>query len=307
MSIKKKNFPFQNIIKIKREKIDKHLFDVQLSRLDEIKKFHSLECSIFVYPFSRKINAANVAFNPFEEYVKDILSDQQTAYNKIFNHINNIFGLSIGLLIIGIFYIFKPEELFSVEAIVSVFGSYMLGKELWNDIESLIIRITRKLPIRLEEEKYAYRLERRSMLARYTFLAKKERYGISTYLPEKMHFIAQSNSQTVRMFFKTKDLQDFNSKKAHILTMRIDPELLNEFNDKGFMLTVRLNFNRKILWWIHHTELYQTVYTNNRGCLDERGNWHAKGIFYKQFTTTGRIRHYLAKEVMKNEELFTLC
>jgi hypothetical protein len=39
-----------------------------------------------------------------------------------------------GVVIAGIFYLIKPEDLISVGSVVSVIGAYIIGRELWEDI-----------------------------------------------------------------------------------------------------------------------------------------------------------------------------
>ena len=301
--MKLEKIPFQKIIKFEKVKEIPNIYDLTLTHLAELKKFRSIEASIFIYPFSRKISSKNIAFNPFEEYVKDILGDQRSAYFKINRNINNLFGIFLGLLIVAIFYHYKPAELVSIESIVSVFGAYIIGKELWTDIDKFITNLTKRWRIQHEENKYAYQLDKNTMLPHYSHLAKKERYGITTIMPEKMHFINQSNSQTVRLFINTKDLKRNDHDFSHLLAIRIDPELIDEFEKEGFMLTVRLNFNRPFLWWNRTWEFFNSLNKGESGSLDRNGKWAKNAIFYRRINGIGRVKHLFSSKLLTNNKL----
>lgn len=298
--------PFQNIIRFQKVKEFPNIYDFTLSNLEELKKFKSVEVSIFLYPFSREITSKNISFNPFEEYVKDILSEQRSAYFKINRNINNLFGIFLGLLIVGIFYHYKPAELVSIESIVSVFGAYIIGKELWNDIEKFLINFTKRWRIQYEENKYAYQLDKNTMLTHYSYLAKKQRYGITPIMPEKMHFINQSNSQTVRLFINTKDLKVNRNNFSHLLAVRIDQELVDEFEKEGYMLTIRLTFNRPYLWWNRSWEFFNSLNKCEAGCLDKEGNWIKNGVFFRRINGIRRVKHLVKTKLMQKSKLISI-
>ena len=119
-----------DIIRLQKNKDLPNIYDIEMQQLDELAQYDSVECHIVLYPYSRKICSKDIKFYPFEEYVKDILSHQKSAYAKSSSQFNKIFGLLLGLLITIIFFKFKPDDLFSVESIVSVFGAYFVGKEV---------------------------------------------------------------------------------------------------------------------------------------------------------------------------------
>ncbi len=302
-NMKYNKIPYEHILNFIRNKKINNIFDVILTNLSKLKKFNSVEISIFVYPINRKLTSKNIKFNPFEEYVSDILGEQKSIYIKISEQFKNFFGLILGFIITLVFYIFKPSELVSIESVISVFGAYLIGKEMWNDIEKAFIRISKNLPVRYEKNNYAYKFEKYSILTYYSYLAKKLRYGKTTLMPEKMNFITQSNSQTVRMFFKTKTIKTLNSKSAHILSVHIDPELIKDFIDDGFMLSVRVTFNKKILWITKSYEFIQSYYNNLTGCLDENGKWIDDAVFFRRLNNFRKINHYIYSKIIDNKRL----
>ncbi|MCP5102095.1 MAG: hypothetical protein GY950_01885, partial [bacterium] len=212
-----------DIVTVTKNKNISQIYDVDLQAIDRLKDmgFSSVECHIVLYPYSRKVTTEHFEFTPFEEYVNDILSHQRSAYTKIKNHFCNLFGLIVGIMIAVFSYIFKTSDLFSIESIVSILGAYFVGKELWGDIEDLVINMTRDWRIRYRERYYFYRLEKHTTLSQYSHLAKKRRYGKSAMLPEKMDFNQKRNSETIRLYFNMRDLKSVKDTSAHILSIRL--------------------------------------------------------------------------------------
>lgn len=293
--MKSRQIPYKDIIRLRKNQEMPNIYDVELEHIQKLKEYNSLECHIVVYPYSRKLCSDNIEFHPFEEYVKDILTDQKSAYIKISSQFDKTFGLLLGLITILFLIRFNPRGLFSVESIVSVFGVYFIGKELWDDIENLLINISRKWKIRYYGKRYLYRLEKHTTLTYYSYLAKKERYGKTTLLPEKIDFIQQSNSQTLRMYFNIKDLQSVKEPSAHILSVNIEPELLEEFEKEGYMFGVKLSFNKSYFGPVRCFELFQSFSKGSKGCLNEKGDWIDNAIFYRNTLRLGRLKYYMSK------------
>jgi len=295
--------PYPDIIRLRKNEEIPNIYDVEMKHLEGLQGYDSIECHTVLYPYSRKISSENIKFYPFEEYVKDILSSQKSAYIPIRSQFNEIFGLLLGAMLIAIFSIFNPASLLSIEAIVSVLGVYFVGKELWDDIERLLINISKTWKIRYRENYYVYQLGKHTTLTHYSRFAKKNRYGKVPLLPEKMDFIEQSNSQTIRMCFNTKDLQSFQDSSGHIFSIHIDPALQQDFEQEGFMFGVKLSFNKHFLGIVKHLELFQSFHKQSKGCLDENGEWVEGGIFYRKTFTLGRLKLFMKSGLLHQETI----
>lgn len=295
--------PFKNIITFQKNPELQNTFDVELNKIHELGMFHSLECHLVIYPYSRKVSSRDMSLYPFSEYVKDILSHQRSAYAKIVSPMSNIFGLLMGIVITIIFFFLKRADLYSIESIVSIFGAYVIGKELWDDIENFMINISRKWRLRYIENYYSYKLEKQTTLTHYSYLAKKERYGKSSLMPEKMDFIEQSNSQTIRMLFNIKDLKSGHGPSAHVLSIHVAPNLLNDFEKRGYMLGVKISFNRKFLFIFRCYEFFQSISGNSHGCLDNNCEWIPEGIFYRNTVLIGRVKLFLNTGMIENRSM----
>lgn len=284
---------YSDFIRLRKNPNMSNVYDVEMGHIDYLKAYDSVECHVVLYPYSRKICSENIAFCPFEEYVKDILTHQKSAYVKLNSHLNKAFGLFLGIMLTIIFFTLKPDDLFSVESIVSVFGAYFVGKEIWDDIEKILINLSKGWRLRYQENYYVYQLEKHTTLTYYSYLAKKQRYGKSPLLPEKIDFIEQSNSQTVRLYFNMKEPRSFDEHSGHLFSIHIDPELVIDFEDDGFLFGVKLSFNKHYLWFAKHFELFQSLHKDSRGCLNENGQWIEDAVFYRKTCTFGRLKLFL--------------
>ena len=284
--------PYENFIKLRKAKDMHNTFDVEMGDIAQVSGYDSLECHIVFYPYSREIHSRNITFSPFEEYVKDIQSGQRSAYVKIGSEFNKCFGLGLGFLIVVIFYVFKPEDLFSIASIVSVFGAYIIGKELWEDIERMLVNISKRWRIRYTESYYLYQLEKHTTLTRYSQLAKERRYRKTHLLPEKIDFIQQSNSQTVRMCFNLKELPSVGESSGHVLSITIDDEILEDLEKDGFLFGVKLSFNKHFLKFVKCFELFQSIDRGLKGCLNEKGEWVQRVVFYRDTVVFGKVKWF---------------
>jgi hypothetical protein len=312
--------PLQNIILLRENKELSSRYDVELRGTDRLKTYDRVECHIVFYPYSRTICSDDIHFYPFEEYVTDVLSNQRSAYAEIQSPLDQVFGLALGLLIALIFAHLKPASLLDIEAIVSVFGAYLVGKELWNDIERLLVNVSKNWRLRFQDPYYRYRLEKRTTLTQYSYLAKRQRYGKAILLPIKIDFIKQSNSQTLRMCFDTRDWgsQQADAKTgiqaqnglgtpepstAHIHSIHVDPDLLDDLQRDGFMFGVKLSFGRRILGLTRSLEVFQSLNRESIGCLDDAGTWNEGAVFYRNTVTLGRLKLYLNKGLIVGQSI----
>lgn len=287
------DLPYNDFIRLRKNDKIPNFYDVELRHADYLQRYDSVECHVVVYPYSRKVYSHHMRFYPYEEYVKDILSRQKSAYTAIKSQFDKLFGVVLGLLITIIFWFLKPVDLYSVESTVSVIGAYFVGKELWDEIENFLIELTKTWRLRYIESYYAYALEKHTTMTNYGYFAKRHRYGKASLLPDKMDFIEKSNSQTVRMWFDTKELYAFQEPASHILSIHITPDVVQEFEQEGFLFGIKLSFNKRCLCGIVKSlELFQSVHNYVKGCLDENGAWIDDGLFYRQTFMLGRLKWF---------------
>ncbi len=278
-------------------------YEVVLNNIKEMKKFSSVECHVVLYPFSESVSSKDFIFSPFEEYVTDILAKQRSAYAQMTDRFGNVFGLILGVLIVIVFAVFKPSDLLSIESLVSVIASYLIGKEIWDDIENILINLTKKMPVRMIENYYRFGLEKHSTLTLYSLYAKKRRHGRETLIPEKIDFIQHSNSQTLRLFFSGSDIRKIPESSAFIAGIAVDPLKEKDFVKKGFLFGVKLSFSRKFLFFRKSTEIFQSLDAGKQGCLDEAGKWHEKKAFKRETISFWKMKAFLSKSLLKEFSL----
>ncbi|HRI26626.1 MAG TPA: hypothetical protein PK239_11500 [Chitinophagales bacterium] len=294
------------LVSFKQNEHAPQFFDVELHHLPIIRQhYHNLECHLVLYPYHRKIVADRYRFYPYEEYVRDLAANHRSVYRPISQKNNKTFGLIFGLLIALVFARFKPDDLFSVESVVSVFGAYLLGKDLWTDMEQFLVRITHNLRLRYTDAYYYYQLERNTTLSQYSFFARRQRYNKQHLLPDKLDFIENSNSQTVRMLFNLQNLpqQTAGEEAAQVLSVKFSEKVLPMLYAEGFMLGVKLSFNRRRGAFDEHFEVFQSLHKLQAGCINEQGEWINNAIFYRQTYSLGRLKYFKLSGVAQHEPL----
>jgi hypothetical protein len=293
----------RDIIRLRKNQAVPNIYDVEMCGVDRLQGYDIVECHIVLYPYSRRVTSEDFAFYPFEEYVRDVASQQRSAYTPIHSQFNEVFGLSLGVLIAAVFALFKPQDLLSIESIVSVFGAYAIGKELWDDIDRALVNLSKKWRLRLQDSYYRYQLEKHTTLTSYSCLAKRRRYGKSPLLPVKIDFIKQSNSQTLRMCFRVQDITPVEGPKAHVHSIHIDPERLADLEQGGFLFGVKLSLNKGFLGINRNLELFQSLDKDSIGCLNEVGGWVEGAVFYRHTLTLGRIKFYIDQGLVHGERI----
>lgn len=279
-----KHFPNIRIIPNKNHP---QILDIELESFEEWKKYDSLEFHWVVYPYSREVAANHLEFHPFEEYVKDILDNQKSAYTRIQPSAPKRFGIFLGLVAALIVGYFHPEDFMSMEGIVSFFGAYIAGKELWADFDRYLVGFTRNFKLRYIEPYYSFRLEKNTTLAQYSAFAKKHRYEKKNITPEWMDYIEQSNSKTVRLKYESLNTIDNTPRESlHLLSLHIEPSKIEAMLKEGYLLGVKISLNKRKGFLMKNTELYQSLSKKENGALNLKGEW-MPGMFAKRITFTG--------------------
>lgn len=293
------------MIQILYPKPKSNYIDIQLKNLKQFHEYDLLECHIILYPYNREINSEHILFNPFEEYVKDVRAGTHSAYSIIETSFSKYFGIFLGFLISIIFSIFKPEDLFSVESVVSIFVAYTIGKEIWTDIERALYSLTKSWKFRYQEDYYKYKLEKTTTLTNYSQLAKLIRYGKKSPLPEKMHFIQLSNSQTVRLFFEIKSLKHIEE-EIHLLSVIIDKRVTKKFWKSGYLLGIKISLSKRIFFYLKSIEYFQSIHLGEFGCLDEKEGWIKNATLSKIVYSFTKFRYYHSKKILCNQRIIEI-
>ncbi len=259
-----------------------------------------------LYPYSRQIVSDGYKFYPFEEYVNDISTRRRSLYSRVPHPANSLFGIFLGIVIILFFLIIKPSEVYSLQSIVAILGAYFIGKDLWNDIESLFIAVTKDWRVRYQTSYYAYQMEKNTTLTNYSALAREQRYGKASVLPDQMEFISNANSKTVRMKFPRSELNTCQESTAHILAIRLDPALVEDFEQAGYMFSVKASLNERRLLVRHAQEFFQSLNGGQRGCLDFQNQWTSDTALAREAWFFGNLRYLAARRLVPAEKLVTL-
>lgn len=281
------------------------VYDIQFQHLGRVRSYDLLECHIVLYPYSRQLNSGKIVLMPYEEYARDILAQQRSAYKQIGETAKNLFGVFLGLLLVLIFALIRPVELYSLASIVSIIGAYAIGKELWDDLENWMVNTTASTRIRFQPRYYNYQLEKNTTISKYFNLARTSRYGHPMLLPHRMDFIQQSNSQTVRMLFRVADLPTEGEGPVHVLSIHLPPALVKEFEEKGYLFGVKWGLINRIGLLLRSREIFQSMHGHSLGSLDTHNKWQEGKALLRETFSLGRIKFYWKNKVLEEVTLVT--
>lgn len=304
-----------DIVTFARNSAETNIFDISLNHLERLKIFGSIELHVAFYPYSRKISSREITIFPFEEDVRDISTNLRSVYTEIKSPVDLLFGVGLGVFIAFIIYLIKPENLYTVESIISIFGVYAIGKELWADIENGIVTLTKNWRLRYQKSYYIYQLERSSRLTKYSALAKKHRYKKLSLLPQKFDLLQQSNSLTLRMFFDSAGLQALDGNSAHIFSIHVDEQVVDELAEQGYMLGVKVSANTNFFGFTKSVEMFQSINNtraadgakiSDKGCVTDAGHWVSGKMFYRNTHSLGRFKFFASRDTAQKVSLVTI-
>lgn len=292
------NAPLDNLIRLKHNPNFSYIYDVELNNVPALKRFESVEVHIVLYPFARQILSDNYRFTPFEDYSNDISTRRRSLYTRVPRAANSIFGIALGIAIILFFLAVRPSEVYSLQSIVAILGAYFIGKDLWNDIESALVNLSKDWQLRYQTGYYEYQVEKNTTLTNYSAVAREQRYGKASVVPERMEFISNANSKTIRMKFSQHDLRTFQENTAHMLAIRLDPNLADDFVRAGFMFSVKVSFNEHAFMARRSHEYFQSLNAGDRGCLNFDNVWMRDAALARDAYFFGNLRYLAGKRIV---------
>lgn len=300
------NAPLDHLIQLKQNPEFSHIYDVELNNIPALKRYDSVEVHLVLYPFSRQILSDGYRFTPFEDYARDISTLRRSLYTRVPHPANSLFGIFLGIFILLVFLALKSSEVYSLQSIVAILGAYFIGKDLWNDIEAALVNISKDWQLRYQTTYYEYQVEKNTTLTNYSALAREQRYGKASIVPGKMEFIANANSKTIRMKFSQNDLRAFRENTAHILGIRLDPDLATEFARAGFMFSVKISLNERVLFFRRSYEFFQSLNSGRIGCLNFHNEWTPDTALERDTYFFGNVRYLAGKKIVPNVTLVAL-
>ncbi len=285
---------------------NKHLSEIEffLNHVAELKKFQEVEVSVSFYPYQRQVKADHFRFEPYEDYVADIVEGQRSTYQEIHSIAPQGFGMLLGTAIVSFFLFFQPQLLLSVESMVSVFAAYTVGKEIWSDLDVFLQDHTRLWSVRWVQQSFYYALQQFGTFQRFWQLARKKRFGYQLSLPTEIDFISHSNSKTIEMLFETKDLFAETSQQARILRIIFSLSSSTRFHSEKGLIICRVALVRKFTGVRLVKEYYQAYDQGEIGTLNNQDTWQKNFCLEKRFVMVGRLMWFLSpSKVIKKKIL----
>jgi hypothetical protein len=276
-----------------------------LQKLPELRRFHSVECALSVYPLIPALTAEDFEVAPYEDYVDELVAGRRSTYVLVKNATDKFFGVLVGLVIAGVFLWLAPQLLFSVEAVVAVMGAYAIGKEAWTDIDDALAGFTKHRAWRWAEQDFFYVREDFGSLQRFWQYARQERYGFRLTLPTMIDVIGHSNSKTVEMLFTADDLSSAQQRQVRIASILLKPTVKEKVTLKQLMIVFKLTLRKRALFGFSVVETYQALVAGKGGTVDASDTWHSQAMLQKPLREFGKF-HWVGKTRVVNGQIVKL-
>lgn len=295
--------PKNTPIIIEQNPLAKNIFDVNIDFPNRNEKIKSYEIQLMIFPYSRLISAKDFTLYPFQEIRENIEQSEDNTYSEIIDSEDKGFGIALSLIIFLIFLIFTPKDIFSLQSIITLLGTYAIGKEFWHDLESFLVDKTKGKKIRFLNKVYKYQQNPLSTIFSNWKIAEERRYGITSIHPDEFAFTNTSNSIVLKSKFEAKSLNQNN--KNHFCSFHIKKSLTKEFLEKGFLIGSKITINKKAGFILVSTEYFQTFDKGKYGSrIDDK--WQENTSFIRYTISIWRIKFYLDAKVMEKTKVIQI-
>jgi len=86
-------------------------------------------------------------------------------------------------------------------------------------------------------------------------------------------------------------------------SIHVDSTLLDTFETSGYLFGAKIALGQRLLGVFRSLELFQSLDRGVPGCLDERGEWVAGAVFYRDTLTLGRIKYYARRGLIRDRTI----
>lgn len=252
--------------------------------------------SAFFYPYDRDIAAENYKFLPYEEYVDEVTAGGNTLFEPVTDPFRLLFGISVAASIGIVVAIIDVNSILSVEALVSMFGAYTVGKEIWPDVNGFLIGLSRRWRVSWRAQQFSLIREDYGTIQQFYTLARKKRYERIVATPSRLEFNEHSNSKIVDLLYSFRDIKAAKHQPVKILSIFSGDRALVKL---GYMLGVKIAESRKLLFINFNTEYFQARDNGKLGIVDRHGGWREKQAIVRKTISVGRFKVYLRSKVTK--------
>lgn len=284
-------------IALKPDKSDPTSFDLLLEHKAKSSN-KDIHLTAFVYPFNKDISSDDYQIVPFEEYSDDVSKGKKSSYKPVPQFRGELFGLFLGALIALIFALINARELFTVESTVSIIGTYLVGKELWNDLDNFLSNLTANWRVKWYDEDYPLQRENFGTIQKFYDTAREERYQQLTIYPRMLDFTTHSNSKTIDAYYPKADLSNKATGNPRICSIKFNTKKL-KYN---FMLGIKIRLTTKILFLNINDEYFQASKGKEIGTLDSGGTWK-KALLHKRTVNIDRLKIYMTERLIKGTNI----
>lgn len=279
-------------ISIEKSKDSVNVFDIIFHHNNSQK---NIEMEFGIYPYSPDITSDDFQVYPYEEYIKDINLNESTVYFKIEDNASKLLGLCISFLLFILFYFLAPQILFTIESLVSLLAVFFVSKDIWNEIETLLLDLTQNKRISYKSQQFHYKKTKINTLLKYFEYAREIRNQRKVILADKIDFQNQSNSKYLSISYTNPP----ETNNYEIFSMKINNKQLTKF-ENNYMFIVKYVKHNHLLFFKYADEYFQILQKGEIGIFKEN-KWIPKQIEKKRTFKFWRFKFYFKSkfETMK--------
>jgi hypothetical protein len=286
-------------------------YALEITPSPEFKRYSDIEVELILYPYRNpNTTEEGVRIQPYDSYLEDLTSNQKTLYSPNLSYGANIFGLLLGLIITLIFWFFNQGELFGLQSIVAIIGVYLVGKEIWKDVEQGLIHLTERWRIRYYPSDYSFRLRSETTLDLYARFARAKKYRRELVLAHSLDMVRRSGSRDLKMLFPSSQftvVANPTRPELRLCVVSFNQEVLKDFEEDKFLVAVKMSLNRKFFIFSYNLEWFEAKAGDEMGCLDIHGGWHNKAVFSRTAIMIGRMKIYLTARILPKTTIFQVA
>jgi len=273
------------------------IIDIGITKLQSLKNADSLALTMMFYPRAREVSSENFYLLPYQEYIDEITSGHRTTYELIHDFSDKFFGLAVSLIIFIAFGLWQKDQLLTVEAVAAVIGSYVIGKEMWSDIDDWLQKISKNWFISWKDRDYYYQKLDFGSIQNYTRYIRNIRYGQDFVLPSNLDYVNQSTSKILELKFNQKELDLMSKDKAHLVSLEYEKIAEKTFVSGEYMLAVKLSLIKTIAGVQLIDEYFQSKDSGVIGCVDDNKKWLKDKVMLRKSIKIGNLKIYLQSKI----------
>lgn len=260
--------------------------DLEVKLASTVKISGHTQVSAWLYLYDQGLSSQDIQVLPYESYAEEIKDGDRSLYAPRHSSAANWFGLVLGLCVALIFLLTNPQAFTSLEALVALFGTYAIGKEIWKDLDNLLGEASVNWKVRWVNSYFQYRRERLGTIEQILNFARSRRKESKVALADNFGLNTQSNSQIAHM-----DYYYGIPTEAELLSFKLQKPA------NSWLVGLKLT-QIKSLWFLKYTdEKFQCLQQGQVGIVINNNFLPGQYLHRRTVSITDKLKIYLKDKV----------